>query len=1094
MKKHYRLSKILLTIALCFSMVLTNFGSPAETAKAASVGFTKDDFLKTNGTTIRNLSGQGEAVYLRGTNAGGWLVQESWMNPSNARDQKTIMNTFSQRFGNTVRDQLLGVYEDNYWTEQDFDNCAEMGMSVIRLPFTYMNLCDDNGNLKSNAFERLDWFVENCNERGIYVILDLHGTFGSQNGMDHSGEVNDGYQLYWNDYNRSKTIWLWEQIASHYNGNPAVAGYDILNEPGIKAATTYDLHWKLYDEIYDAIRKVDSDHIIIMESCWGTDNLPNPATYGWENVVYEYHHYPWNAVSDYNGQVSACDSFVNSIKNSTHNVPTFVGEFTCFALSDAWNYTLNSFNANGFHYTSWSYKVTGNSSWGIYNHNPDKVDIYNDSAETIRSKWSTVGANYAWKNTQIYNALKSKLPGTVTPFDKDISEYVGVQASGNGKYVCAENTGASPLVANRDSAQGWEQYKIVYNGDNTISLLSCANGKYLCAVIDENNQLLARSSKIDAWEKFYVNAVNDSEITLQAVANNKYVTVNANNSVLYADGENASAANAKFTIKNASDGSVYIPTNITPIEPSQPEETPNTPETAGSFETFKRVAYFPDWYGDVVNDVPFDKLTHINYAFGIPTVDGNIRDLGNKQVVNKLISTAHNNDVKVLIAVGGWSYNGVPLEDTFVQATNTDDKCQKLANSILSVVDTYGFDGVDIDWEYPRSNTSAQYEKFMAYLKQGLESRGKLLTAAVVGNGSTAYGQIDKVLNLLDWVNVMAYDGNAGSGHSPYSYAVECGEYWTKTRGLSKDKVVLGVPFYERPNWASYADIVANNSANAYKDSAVINGTTVYYNGINTMKDKTTWACNNAGGIMIWEITQDSKNADLSLLNAIYDTAKALLDKEVEVPDEPSEGSIRIEAENYSNMSGIQVEECAEGGQNVGYFDAGDWMEYNVSIPNRAEYTLKLRGAAQSVTGDVEVLYNDNVVDTITISSTGDWQAWKTFTGKNSIILEQGAQTLRFRAKDGGSNINWIELIYVKDIAEVAPNPEPTPEPEPEPEPEPTPEPDPVPGYAAYDSTKIYVAGDRVSYNGKVFEAKWWNLGEAPDETQQWGVWKVVTE
>lgn len=169
-------------------------------------------------------------------------------------------------------------------------------------------------------------------------------------------------------------------------------------------------------------------------------------------------------------------------------------------------------------------------------------------------------------------------------------------------------------------------------------------------------------------------------------------------------------------------------------------------------------------------------------------------------------------------------------------------------------------------------------------------------------------------------------------------------------------------------------------------------------------------------------------------------------------------------------------------------------MEYNVSIPNRAEYTLKLRGAAQSVTGDVEVLYNDNVVDTITISSTGDWQAWKTFTGKNSIILEQGAQTLRFRAKDGGSNINWIELIYVKDIAEVAPNPEPTPEPEPEPEPEPTPEPDPVPGYAAYDSTKIYVAGDRVSYNGKVFEAKWWNLGEAPDETQQWGVWKVVTE
>lgn len=298
-----------------------------------------------------------------------------------------------------------------------------------------------------------------------------------------------------------------------------------------------------------------------------------------------------------------------------------------------------------------------------------------------------------------------------------------------------------------------------------------------------------------------------------------------------------------------------------------------------SFDSFKRVAYFPNWHGDVVNDVPFSKLTHINYAFAIPTSEGNIRDIEDTEVVNKLISMAHNNGVKVLVAVGGWSYNGYPLEDTFVQATDTDAKCEKLANSILSVIDTYGFDGADIDWEYPRKETSSQYKLFMTYLKQGLESRGKLLTAAVVGNGSIGYGQIDEVLNMLDWVNVMAYDGNYGPGHSPYDYAVACGEYWIKTRGLSKDKVVLGVPFYERPNGASYADIVVNDSENAYKDSTVINGTTVYYNGINTMKDKTIWACYNAGGIMIWEITQDSNNEQLSLLNTIYETAKVLLDK-----------------------------------------------------------------------------------------------------------------------------------------------------------------------------------------------------------------------
>ena len=56
-------------------------------------------------------------------------------------------DTMSNRFGASKRDELVSTYENNYWTTQDFDNCAEMGMSVIRLPFTYMNLCDDNGTL-----------------------------------------------------------------------------------------------------------------------------------------------------------------------------------------------------------------------------------------------------------------------------------------------------------------------------------------------------------------------------------------------------------------------------------------------------------------------------------------------------------------------------------------------------------------------------------------------------------------------------------------------------------------------------------------------------------------------------------------------------------------------------------------------------------------------------------------------------------------------------------------------------------------------------------------------------------------------------------
>ncbi|HWT26522.1 MAG TPA: glycosyl hydrolase family 18 protein, partial [Mobilitalea sp.] len=155
-----------------------------------------------------------------------------------------------------------------------------------------------------------------------------------------------------------------------------------------------------------------------------------------------------------------------------------------------------------------------------------------------------------------------------------------------------------------------------------------------------------------------------------------------------------------------------------------------------------------------------------------------------------------------------------------------------------------------------------------------LDLRGKFLSAAVIANSDVALGQTDKVLAMLDWVNVMAYDGDSGAGHSPYSFAVSSGEYWINTRGLPPEKVVLGVPFYARPEYVTYADIVANDVSDAIKDTTDFNGTTIYYNGLKTITDKTIWACNNAGGIMIWELMQDTSEEIISLLNQIYSTVQ----------------------------------------------------------------------------------------------------------------------------------------------------------------------------------------------------------------------------
>lgn len=299
---------------------------------------------------------------------------------------------------------------------------------------------------------------------------------------------------------------------------------------------------------------------------------------------------------------------------------------------------------------------------------------------------------------------------------------------------------------------------------------------------------------------------------------------------------------------------------------------------------FKVVAYYPSWVTNGLNKLRFNTITHVNYSFAIPTSDGGLRPLENPPLAKQIIKKAHANNAKVLIAIGGWSYNGTPLEATFKSATSTKAKRTKFVNSILKLVDKYGFDGVDMDWEHPRVNDSSkkQYEAVMVTLSKKLHAKGKLLSSAVL-SGATPDGQIyydaaahtDKVLKAVDWINVMAYDGGDGARHSSYQFAVNSGNYWRKTRKMPAKKVVLGVPFYGRPSWASYETILQTDK-NAYKkDIATIYGMEAYYNGMPTIRKKTKYAINHFGGVMIWEITQNTTVKKYSLLTAIQQSINA---------------------------------------------------------------------------------------------------------------------------------------------------------------------------------------------------------------------------
>ncbi|MBN2005554.1 MAG: cellulase family glycosylhydrolase [Anaerolineae bacterium] len=360
---------------------------------------TGQDILHTNGATIRRgLPGTEEdaAIILRGVNLGNYLLIEPWLNgwvsgtitATNESDYYTLREeVLAPRFGTTGMQDLLQTYRESYLTPADFDFLMRIGVNLVRLPIYYRDLQDDDGHLIPAGFEPVDRVIAACEDRGIYVLLDLHGAPGGQSTDCWTGRC--GYNRLFQGSPaeqtlfQNRTIALWEAIAERYADNTAVMGYDLLNEPigVLPDSLPYldRLHtlWNLYDRLYDAIRVKDAHHILMMEAVWDLNTLPIPADYGWENVVYQLHTYcSWceDQHPVYTDRVAAHREFVdgkialvqNYIRGCRYQVPILIGEFNAYDSRETWDYYLEQFNEQGWSWTLWNYKMAiKNSRWGL---------------------------------------------------------------------------------------------------------------------------------------------------------------------------------------------------------------------------------------------------------------------------------------------------------------------------------------------------------------------------------------------------------------------------------------------------------------------------------------------------------------------------------------------------------------------------------------------------------------------------------------------------------------------------------------------------------------------------------------------------------
>jgi chitinase len=308
--------------------------------------------------------------------------------------------------------------------------------------------------------------------------------------------------------------------------------------------------------------------------------------------------------------------------------------------------------------------------------------------------------------------------------------------------------------------------------------------------------------------------------------------------------------------------------------------------TVDAGRTIKKqlVVYLPTWTGSLKNwavDMPWYKVSQVNIAFAYPsgstlTLNTAMPGAGQDLYLDPFVMAAHATGAKVLVSIGGAGTGSTQVAAQYVPGT-----VDTFVTNIANYLDTHNLDGIDVDVE-GNTAVNANYSPFIDKLVAKLRPKGKLVTAALAqwfGNSisNATYAEYDSV-------NVMSYDhcDSPGTQCATYESAVSELNFF-KSKGVTADKLLLGVPFYCHC-WgaACLGQTMACNGAGCQIAYAQVNvkfpggmdditstGATYSCNGPATIQKKAQLSLGYAG-MMAWEISQDA-GGNNSLLKVMVD-------------------------------------------------------------------------------------------------------------------------------------------------------------------------------------------------------------------------------
>ena len=379
-------TKFLLLASYLFLLTACTAGS-GQKNETGFVTIQGHDLIKPNG----------EKLYIQGTNLGNWLNPEGYMFGFGRTNSAWMIDLMmKEAVGPDFTAEFWQQFKDNYVTKADIDFVAQQGANTIRLPFNYKLFTDEDymGQTgQKDGYQRIDSVVSWCKANNLYLILDMHDCPGGQTGDN----IDDGHGYPWlfeSEQSQQLFCNIWREIASRYQNETTILGYELMNEPiahyFANKDSLYQLLQPLYKRCVASIREVDQNHIILLGGAhwnsffWMLDD----ASYD-DKLMYTCHRYGGPATKD------AIAHYINFRDSINH--PMYMGEFghNTMEWQSDFVYVLKQ---NNIGYTFWPYKKVDNSCMmGIKR--PESWDSivvkYSETSRNTYKEWREARPNQA---------------------------------------------------------------------------------------------------------------------------------------------------------------------------------------------------------------------------------------------------------------------------------------------------------------------------------------------------------------------------------------------------------------------------------------------------------------------------------------------------------------------------------------------------------------------------------------------------------------------------------------------------------------------------------------------------------------------------